>query len=163
MTGTSKQFLGLLFATSLLLPVSEASAQSWSDTQKEVWKTVVSQWEAAKAQEKDKEPSWPDTYLHDSFLGWGDENPMPRDKSSTKRWEKYTSANSKTLEQELNPVGIVVEGSVAVVHYYYSVATENRKGERETAHGRFTDILVKDGQRWLFLAWRGGLDPRWKQ
>jgi len=88
---------------------------------------------------------------------------MPRDKSSTKRWTKYGEANSKTLEQELNPVGIVVEGSVAVVHYYYSEAVENRKGERETAHGRFTDILVKDGQRWLFLAWRGRVDPRWKQ
>ncbi len=159
MTGTSKQFIALLFVTCFLLPVSEARAQSWSDAQKEVWKTVVSQWEAAKAQD----PSMSDTYLHDSFLGWGDGNPMPRDKSSTKRWTKYGEANSKTLEQELNPVGIVVEGSVAVVHYYYSVATENRKGERETNHGRYTDILLKEGERWRFIAWRGGEDPRWKQ
>jgi ketosteroid isomerase-like protein len=159
MIAVQKGLRYLLAITCLLLGVAAADAQDWSEEQMEVWKTVVSQWEASKAQD----PTWPETYLHDAFLGWSDDNPMPRDKSSTERWYKYTSGNSKTLEQELNPVGIVVEGSVAVVHYYYSVSTENRKGERETNHGRYTDILIKEGEKWRFIAWRGGEDPRWKQ
>ncbi len=113
---------------------------------------IQDQWEATKA----KDMSWPDRFLHPSFLGWSDENPTPRDKSSTTRWQTYDSANSTTIEQELSPVGIVVVGSTAVAHYYFSTATENSKGERETNHGRYTDILVKADGGWQFIAWHGG-------
>jgi hypothetical protein len=27
-------------------------------------------------------------------------------------------------------------------------------------HGRYMDVLVKEGGRWLFLAWTGGDDPK---
>lgn len=145
------------FVTALVIGVIcilavRADTQTWSQEQLEVWKVIQDQWEAAKA----KDVSWPDRFLHSSFLGWSDENPTPRDKSSTKRWEAYNSANSKTIEQELNQAGIVVVGSTAVVHYYFSTATENSKGERETNHGRYTDILVKVDDGWQFIAWRGG-------
>jgi hypothetical protein len=69
--------------------------------------------------------------LHDDFVGWSDENPMPRDRSST-----------------------------AVAHYYYAQSTEDSEGERETSYGRYTDVLVKTPNGWKFIAWRGGDDPR---
>ena len=149
---TSKPtFVGAVVIVLCMLAVS-ASAQTWSQEQLEVWKVIQDQWEAAKS----RDVSWPDRFLHPSFLGWSDENPMPRDKVSTKRWEGYNSTNSRTIEQELNPVGIVVVGTTAVVHYYFSLATESSKGERETNHGRYTDILVKVDEGWQFIAWRGG-------
>jgi len=37
--------------------------------------------------------------------------------------------------------------------------TRNGK-ERETVTGHYTDVLVKEGGRWLFLAWAGGDDPK---
>ena len=55
---------------------------------------------------------------------------------------------------------VFVVGSTAVAHYYYSTAAEDREGERETTHGRYTDVLVKQDGRWMFIAWRGGDDPR---
>jgi hypothetical protein len=41
-----------------------------------------------------------------------------------------------------------------------SVARENDKKERETVTGRNTDILIKEGGRWLFISSAGGDDPK---
>jgi hypothetical protein len=51
-------------------------------------------------------------------------------------------------------------GNIAVVQYRYTVARENTKKERETVSGRYTDVLVKDGGKWMFIAWAGGEDPK---
>ena len=32
--------------------------------------------------------------------------------------------------------------------------------DRSAVYGRYTDVLVKEGARWLFLAWTGGDDPK---
>lgn len=145
--------LSLLFALVLSAP---AMAQDWSPEQTEVWNVIVAQWDSDKASDH----TWTERSLHQSFLGWSDENPMPSDRDSVKRWENYSSENLKVLEQELYPVGIVVEGTTAVAHYFYSVAAEDREGKRKTTHGRYTDVLVKTDGVWLFIAWRGGDDPR---
>jgi hypothetical protein len=104
-----------------------------------------------------------DRFLHDEFLGWNMNTPAPLSKASTKAWNRYNSENSTTLMQELFPIGIVVHENTAVAHYLYSIATEDREGERETTHGRYTDILVRDGATWRFIAWQGGDDPEDEQ
>lgn len=130
-------------------------AQTWSSEQLEVWDVIQAQWQAAMAEDA----TWPERFLHESFQGWSYENPAPRDKEATDRWTRYENENSTTLMQELHPIGIVVHGNTAVVHYFYSTANENRQGERETTHGRYTDVLVRDGDSWRFIAWHGGGDP----
>lgn len=129
-----------------------AVAQSWSSDQTEVWDVIKSEWEAGKAKDTERL----DKILLEKFLGWGHPNPTPRDKESWKMWDRYDSQNSTTLIYELYPLGIVVVGNTAVAHYYYSMATEDREGKRETVNGSYTDILIKEGGRWQFLAWRGG-------
>ena len=153
------RFYCVVTLMALIILTSSLNSQEWSQSQLEVWRTIRAQWEASKEQDA----TWPEVYLHPSFLGWSDDNPMPRNKASVQKWQRYEMETSKTLEQELSPVGIVVEGNVAIAHYYFSSAIENYKGERKTIHGRFTDILTKEGERWRFLAWRGGADPRWKE
>ncbi len=127
-------------------------AQSWSAEQLEVWTFIQSQWDATMK----KDMTWPDRMLHDRFLGWDNDVPAPRNKASTQKWSRYDMENSTTLVQELSPLGIVVVGNTAVAHYAYSVAAEDREGERSTTHGRYTDILLKDGNTWRFIAWHGG-------
>jgi hypothetical protein len=117
----------LLSGTGVLVP---ASGQTWSDKQLEVWTVIKAQWKAAM----EKDTTWPDKYLHEKFLGWGNQNPTPRDKSSVKNWERYDMENSTTLMQELFPSGIIVHDNTAVAHYFYSTASENTKGERKTVH-----------------------------
>ena len=143
----------LLSATGAV--VAPVFGQTWSDKQQEVWNVIEAQWKASM----EKDTTWPDKVLQEKFLGWDNERPMPRDKSPTNSWTRYTNENSTTLLQELYPVGIIVQGNTAVAHYFYSQASENRKGERETSHGRYTDVLVKENGTWQFLAWSGGDNP----
>ncbi len=135
--------------------VMPALGQTWSDKQLEVWNVIEAQWKAAM----EKEANWTEEYLHGKFLGWSNQNPTPRNKASVQKWTRYGNENSTTLMQELFPIGIVVQGNTAVAHYFYSQATENKKGERKTTPGQYTDILVKENGTWRFLAWRGGDNP----
>ena len=135
--------------------IAPSFGQTWSDKQLDVWNVIEDQWKTTM----EKDTTGLDKYLHEKFLGWDNQNPMPQDKSSAKKWHRYVTQNSTRLIQELYPVGIIVHGNTAVAHYFYSQASQNRKGERKTVHGQYTDILVKENGKWRFLAWRGGDNP----
>ena len=127
-------------------------AQTWSPEQREVWAVVEEAWQAEAA----KDLTWVDRFVHPSARVWSNRYPMPRDHSSQRKWSRYRAENLTTLAHELNPVAIVVQGNTAVAHYYYSEAMEDRKGDRKTEHGRYTDVLVREDGQWKFLAWSGG-------
>jgi hypothetical protein len=133
-----------------------AAAQTWSPEQQEIWKFEEQQWQMSAA----KDLSWVDTMVHPNLRYWETGEAMPRDKTSLKRWNRYSAENSTVLEQELFPIAITVTGNVAVVQYHYMVAREDRKKERETVTGQYTDVLVKENGRWLFLSWSGGDFPK---
>ena len=135
--------------------VTPVVGQTWSDKQLEVWNVIEDQWKTGM----EKDTTEYDMHLHEKFLGWDNQNPMPLDKSSVQKWHRYGMENSTTLLQELYPVGIIVHGNTAVAHYFYSVASQDRKDERKTVHSRYTDILVKENGTWRFLAWSGGPNP----
>jgi hypothetical protein len=39
------------------------------------------------------------------------------------------------------------------------VAREDHKKERKQVTGHYTDVLIKENGRWMFIAWEGGDDP----
>jgi hypothetical protein len=133
-----------------------AAAQTWNPEQQEIWKVEQQQWKMAAAEDL----SWIDTMVHQNLRFWETGAPMPRDKASLKHWSRFDADNGSTLEQELFPISVTITGNIAVVQYKYMIARENNKKERETVTGHYTDVLVKDGGRWLFLAWEGGDDPK---
>jgi Domain of unknown function (DUF4440) len=147
-----------IIAISLALSAfaGEASAQAWSPEQQEIWKLEQQQWKMDAA----KDLSWIDTLLHPNLRYWETGAPMPRDKASLKQWSRYTSEGSTTLEQEIFPISATITDNVAVVQYNYMIARENYKKDRETVTGHYTDVLIKEGGRWLFIAWAGGDDPK---
>lgn len=147
--------VSLAFVVALLTDATLASAQSWSAEQQEVWNFELSQWKRSAA----KDLAWVEEMVHPAALVWGNANPGPQTKASIARWERYNSGNSTTLEQEIFPLGIVVQGNLAVVHYRYATATEDLKKERKATNGRYTDVLIKEGGRWQFIGWAGGDDP----
>jgi len=140
----------------LVVIVGGASAQTWSAEQQEIWKIEEQQWQMAK----DKDLTWIDKMVHPNLSYWDVDQPSPQNKASLTRWNRYNSGNATVLEQELYPISITITGNTAVVQYRYSIARENLKKERETFSGRYTDVLVKEGGKWLFLAWAGGDDPK---
>ena len=146
----------LSFPLALALAASGASAQTWTAEQQAVWKVEEQQWKMSK----DKDASWMDKMVHPNLSYWDNEQVAPRNQASLKQWDRYSSANATTLEQEIFPISITITGNVAVAQYRYTVARENYKKEREMSSGRYTDVLIKDGGQWKFLAWAGGDDPK---
>jgi hypothetical protein len=147
---------GTVVAVAMCAFAGAASAAEWTAEQQEIWKVEQEQWKASMA----KDLSWMDTMVHPDLRFWEIGAPMPRDRNSLKHWSRYDSANGTTLEQELFPISATITGNVAVVQYHYMVARENYKKERETVTGHYTDVLIKENGRWLFLAWEGGDDPK---
>jgi hypothetical protein len=133
-----------------------AAQQGWSAEQKEIWAVEEQQWKLAAAED----PSWINTMVHPNLRYWEIGDPFPRNRDSLDKWNRFGAANGATLEQELFPISITITGDVAVVQYNYMVARENYKKERETVTGWYTDVLVKENGRWLFLAWAGGDRPQ---
>jgi hypothetical protein len=144
--------LSLLLATF----AGGAGAQTWSAEQQEIWRFEELQWKMAA----EKDSTWIEKMVHPNVSYWEVDQPAPQNKASLVRWNRYGNTTNTVLEQELHPIAIVITGNLAVVQYRYSVARENYKKDRETVHGRYTDILVKEGGRWLFLSWAGGDDPK---
>jgi ketosteroid isomerase-like protein len=147
----------LLFVA-MIACTGTAFAQTWTPEQQEIWRLEEQQWKLDAA----KDTSWIATMVHPNLTFWGTNQPMPRNRASLSRWEKYDLAynNNTVLEQELFPISVTITGNVAVAHYRYQEATENYKKERETVTGRYTDVFIKEGGRWLFITWVGGDDPK---
>jgi Domain of unknown function (DUF4440) len=132
------------------------AAQAWSPEQQELWQLEQQQWKMAAA----KDLSWIDTMVHPNMRFWETGSPMPRDKASLKHWARFESDSGTVLQQELFPISATITGNIAVVQYHYMIATENYKKERETATGHYTDVLIKENGRWMFIAWAGGEDDK---
>ena len=74
----------------------------------------------------------------------------------TRRWGDHALAvtsHRREIARYVNLVDLILAplanpgSNRAVAHCFYSTAAENREDERETTHGRFTGVLVRDGGR----------------
>jgi len=151
-----KKTLMLLGALSLVSFPMIAAAQTWTAEQKDIWELEEQQWQMAK----DKDLTWIDKMVHPNISYWDADQPGPQNRASLARWSRYNSAASTVLEQELFPIAVTITGNLAVAQYRYTVVREDNKKERVTATGRYTDVLLKEGGRWLFIAWAGGDDAK---
>ena len=143
----------LLFA--FVVQTGTAVAQTWSPEQQEIWRLEDQQWKMNAA----KDLTWIENMVHANVSWWAVAFPGPGNKASLSRWAKYSTADT-VLEWELFPISVTITDNVAVAHYSYRYAVENYKKEREIVNGRYTDVLIKQGNRWLFIAWAGGDDPK---
>ena len=134
--------------------VAQDSAIDVVDDQADVWATVEDQWDA----EENGDKKWVERMLVEDFSGWGKNSPAPRSKSSTKMWDRFNDEQVSMVAHELYPLAIVVNGDVAIAHYLYSSATQNKDDEVEMSNGRYTDILIRTEDGWKFIAWHGGDD-----
>lgn len=148
--------IAILLAGTLLTTFSTAIAQDSVNDQADVWAVIEGQWAAnEKGDEK-----WTDRLLTDDFSGWGINSPAPRNKSSTKMWDRFGDSLGKPVMHELYPLQIVVHNDIAVAHYLYSNAVEDKDGKVEISNGRYSDVLVKTEDGWKFIAWHGGDDKK---
>lgn len=150
----TQKVVKLLLTCVFLFGFTSAFSQGSADDQADVWNVIEREWNADEKGDK----KWPDQLLTGDFAGWGKNSPAPRDKSSTKMWDRFDDQTGKMLAHELYPLSIIVHDDVAIAHYLYSSATESKDGEIDMSNGRYTDVLVRTEDGWKFLAWHGGDD-----
>ena len=143
-----------VFAAAALLLSGFAAAQDAGADQASVWAAVEKQWNEVEGGNK----KWMDELLADDFTGWPKNSPAPRNKASTKMWNRFNESQGKLVAHELYPLAIVVHDDVAVAHYLYTSAYKNKDGEVEMNNGRYSDVLVRTEDGWRFLTWHGGTD-----
>jgi len=127
-------------------------AQETANDQADVWSVIEQQWDAVEKGDK----KWTDRFLADNFSGWPKNSPAPRNKSSTKMWDRFNDTQGDMVAHELYPLAIIVHGDLAVAHYLYTSAYKDKKSDVEVSNGRYSDILVRVEDGWKFLSWHGG-------
>jgi len=128
------------------------SAQQWSDAQKEVWAGVEAYWAVGMSDN----PMDFLNYFDDSYYGWSYEYGAPGTKADVQKALSYWTKKGKTKYYTITPARIWVNGNFAYVHYYYTQVTESNDGKSNTERGRWTDILMKKGDKWLLVGDHGG-------
>lgn len=136
--------------TIAFLSVSSLNAQEWTKEQKEVWQVVETAWE--KWQEGDFDASF--ASIHEKYLGWNQEDPLPTSKEkwrkSVETWKEYTKLDYYDNE----PARILVNGDVAVVHYYtdyYLTFTKGEDKKQKSYKGKNTEFYIKEDGKWLLI------------
>jgi ketosteroid isomerase-like protein len=142
-----------VLALALVFAASPASAQEWSDEQMEVWRNVETYWELGGAKE-DLEGFL--GYFHEDFLGWRRGDLFPTNKADRRVLAERFFETGESVLVLLKPLGIKVHGNVAIVHYFYSETIRDSEGTEESDYGYWTDILMKQGNKWVMIADAGG-------
>ena len=144
-----KNSIGLGAIVACLWAVSvNAQEPSWNDAQSEVWALVEQSWVDDVAENG----KWPADYIHEKYVAWGDGDAAPRYKDATIAWNRFGDESNDILMYEVSPEAIVVEKDTAVVHYNVTTVTKDSSGDREQNVGRITEVLVRDGRSWKWLA-----------
>lgn len=136
----------------LVLLWSTTAAAEWDKQQQSVWSSVESYWQLDAKGDSDGFMSWFDA----DYLGWNLGEPLPSDKAEVDKFVRYEHKATKILLYHLKPLAIKVHGDIAVVHYYYSTMRQDGEGKTRAVNGRWTDILKRQGNRWLLVADSGG-------
>jgi ketosteroid isomerase-like protein len=127
-------------------------AQQWSAEQQEVWQSVEAYTEAFAQGELDEFLS----YFHEDFTGWNIGDAVPRNKAFVEKAVSQAFLSQQMLWYHLTPLIIEVHGDVAVVHYYATWTRGGMDGTESTTTARWTDVLLKQGGRWVMIADHGG-------
>ncbi len=143
-------FLFLIFTAI----TNSAMAQEWSAAQKAVWSDVETYWNAFAGGDADGMLS----YFHESYKGWDNDEPLPNTKANTEKGVRHFLEGNKFVMHRIDPVAIEIHGNFAFIHYYYSMTFKNAEGKEHTSKGRWTDILIKEGAKWMLIGDHGGND-----
>jgi ketosteroid isomerase-like protein len=141
-----------VFAALTAIP---AFGQEWSAAQKAVWDNVKTYWDLGDKGDVEGYLS----YLHDDYRGWGNGSPLPLRKADVRKGVSHFFKLEKPELTWIEPVNIQILDDVAIVHYFFALHFKDEEGKVQNRSGRWMDVLVKQGDRWLLIADQGGNNP----
>lgn len=149
-----KRTMQFLTVTVLLLMAVSLFAGEWSAEQKEVWKNVQTYNDLIVNGDVEGFLS----YFHEDFSGWHYGSKIPQGLEARAKYIRHFAPQSKTLFSNLTPLSVKVYGDMAIVHYFYADLSKRGDEKEKMESGRWTDILKKQGAKWMLIADHGGPD-----
>jgi hypothetical protein len=149
--------LGLSLVLAALAP-SNGEAQNWTSAQQAVLDRIDQCVQAAI----DRNQAGETGCYHRDFSGWRNDMPGLRDSAFilAEIGRSYSEPQSETLlDYSMQPLGVEIYGSVAIVHYYAYFWVRPAGGEVAMRRSRWTDIMLNEGGQWVWIADHGGQDP----
>lgn len=119
---------------------------NWTAVEKEIWKQVEKYTKLIINGKTEKFLE----YFHKDYLGWNYFENHPINKVDIKK-ELSNLPSTKIISYKLEPVSIQVKNNIAIVHYNYSAEYINSEGTEKSKLCRYTDILLKDENRWVLI------------
>ena len=148
----TKNFAVVAIVCFTVLATTSLFAQEWTAGQKEVWKNVEAYWDLWAKRDLEGFLS----YFHTDYSGWFNRASLPSDKASIRKWVGHSFKTWRISVYEVNPVAIKIHGNVAIVHSYYSLVRKDAEGKESNRSGRWTDVLMKQGDKWVLIGDHGG-------
>ena len=136
----------------ILITSVQLFGQEWSAQQKEVWQNVQTYWDLDAKRDVEGFMS----YFHTDYCGWSNRSALPNSKDDLKKWIAHDLATTEVLVSEIKPAAIKIHGNVAIVHYYWARIEKNQAGKETNRRGRWTDVLLKQGDKWVLIGDQGG-------
>ena len=136
----------LLLSCVLLVISTSAYCQEWSSEQKEAYGITQKMTEFWANRDLDGYMSC----LHENFIGWFNEDPLPIDKETLRNWEEYWLSSSKILLNEDKPVAIKVTDDIAIVNIYSTELREN-EDSKKLGYSKWTFVCKKEDGKWLII------------
>ena len=132
------------------LGASTLNAQEWSKEQKAVWQEVENMWTKWKA--GDIEAAFEN--VHENYLGWNNESPMPMSKAKWINPMLETIKMTSGQYYDIEPARILVQGNTAVVHYYFEYSflfTKGDKHMKKESGGKWSAFFIKENGKWMLI------------
>lgn len=139
-----------IIGTFLLIALTPLSgyAEDWSDEQQEVLSFAESCMTAGNA----------DAFLecfHDDYVGWAMFQ-VPLTKADRQKPIRNAFENFESEMMLFKPLSVIVRGNMAVISYIVSTKdTDKATDEISYSTQRWTDVLVKEGNRWSYISDHG--------
>jgi ketosteroid isomerase-like protein len=94
------------------------------------------------------------SYIHTDYRGSGHGSPVPVDKSILRKQVEQMTKDYVMKHVFMQPTAIQVFGNTAIVHYILTMTLKSYEGKVESQTA-YTDIFVKQGDKWLVVADNG--------
>ncbi len=97
--------------------------------------------------------------FHDDFSGWNYNESMPRGVGNLETIGRYMFDQADVRAIELRPIEVRAYGNFAFAHYVVIIVDGHPDGSLRTYEERWTDILIRENDRWYWIGDHGGPVP----
>ncbi len=130
----------------LAASASTARAQDMSEAEREVW-----EWGKACWGTEDLESGM--ACFHEDYAGWIGGATVPFTKADRRAFFERFLETDERVFFHLRPLSVTVRNNMAVMLYVSHFTSRNREtGEETSVTQKWTDVVVKDGGTWYYIA-----------